>query len=164
MKIKVWDSNKKVYTKNAKTIDEAFDVVREYLLKTGFDSYYYRQNLLDNKTVEVDYGSHTHFFYMQDQDGEHIFPTEQVFGADEFDYDYDDDGPHSLKELFEEFDMSLKKKAKGTEIEFDVIGVENLTKIIDALTYQQTDLTFNIKISTTKLDPNERVFSLKIMY
>jgi len=134
MNIKVWDSTEKVYAENIETIDEAFAVIAKYLEDLHFKSYYYRQNLLDDKAVQIDYGSHTHFFYMQDQDGEHIFPVEQVFSKDEFDFD---EGPNSLEELFEKDQKSYSLK----EVKLQLFELENLKIAIEDLEDIQNEVS-----------------------
>lgn len=46
------------------SLDSCYGRIREYLQEIGFKSYYYRQNFLKDGLVEIDYGSHTHFFYI----------------------------------------------------------------------------------------------------
>ena len=52
------------------TEDEAYGVIKQYLDDTGFTSYYYRQSFADDGSIWIDYGSHTHFFYIKEvEDG-----------------------------------------------------------------------------------------------
>lgn len=143
MNIKVWDSKDEVYGKKVKTVEDAYDIIKQYLGSINFDSYYFRANLMPNKVVQIDYGSHSHFFYMQDQDGEDIFPSEQTFTADEFEYDTapEEKEPSSLKELFENFEKEKKVKQVMAEelnsIRLEVTGTDSVAKLIEALTNMQ---------------------------
>ena len=47
------------------TVELCYDKIKDELVKANFKSYYYRQNLIDNKIIWVDYGSHTHFFFIE---------------------------------------------------------------------------------------------------
>jgi len=46
------------------TVDKAFNRIKEYLESINFKIYYYRQTILENNSIWIDYGSHTHFFYI----------------------------------------------------------------------------------------------------
>ena len=61
----VYDSNKEIedYVSNE---EDAYAIIKEFLEDINFKSYYYRQNFLDDGTIMVDYGAHTHFFYIKD--------------------------------------------------------------------------------------------------
>lgn len=49
----------------------AYDEIKRQVKLLNFDSGYIRENLLDDRTIWVDYGSHTHFFYIKEvEDGE----------------------------------------------------------------------------------------------
>jgi hypothetical protein len=48
-----------------KTEDEAYKAITEAIKKRNFKSYYYRQVILEDGRVWIDYGSHHHFFYIQ---------------------------------------------------------------------------------------------------
>jgi len=91
MNIKLWDSNDRDFGL-FETHDQAYEAISEYLKETNFKSYYYRQVCLEDKTLMIDYGSHSHFFYMRRLDGERIKVysvdgTEQEFCFDAKDTD-----------------------------------------------------------------------------
>lgn len=49
----------------SKTYEEAWTLMVEILKKRGILPYYYRSRKLeDNKTEQIDYGSHSEFFYI----------------------------------------------------------------------------------------------------
>ena len=48
--------------------DAAYDEIKKRIKLLNFEVYYYRQNMLDDRTVWIDYGSHTHFFYLRKYD------------------------------------------------------------------------------------------------
>jgi hypothetical protein len=62
---KVWDTSKNINVE-VETIDEAHKVIDDYLKKINFKSYYTRTNFLKDNTMWIDYGSHTHFFYIKE--------------------------------------------------------------------------------------------------
>lgn len=47
-----------------KTQEEAYGEIRRQLELLNFKSYYYRQSILEDGRIWVDYGSHSHFFYL----------------------------------------------------------------------------------------------------
>jgi hypothetical protein len=49
---------------------EARDMIRKLIDESGFKSYYWRQSYLQDGGIWIDYGSHSHFFY--------IIPVAQV--------------------------------------------------------------------------------------
>jgi uncharacterized protein with von Willebrand factor type A (vWA) domain len=64
-KFRVWDTNSNI-DKEVKNIEEAFSVIKEYLESINFKSYYYRKNFLEDGTIWLDYGSHSHFFFIKE--------------------------------------------------------------------------------------------------
>lgn len=64
MMYKLWDSKDNVIYENA-THDECWEHIRNYA-KARNHGYYYRSNLLEDNTQQIDYGSHTHFFYIKE--------------------------------------------------------------------------------------------------
>lgn len=62
---KVWDSSNSI-CKEVNTIEEAYKVIRDYIESINFKSYYWRHNFLDDGSTWVDYGSHSHFFYVKE--------------------------------------------------------------------------------------------------
>lgn len=67
-KFLVYDTTKKIKTYTA-TEEEAYDVIKTYLKDINVDADYYRQSFLDDGAIWVDYGSHTHFFYIKEIKG-----------------------------------------------------------------------------------------------
>jgi hypothetical protein len=59
------DNNKKEFG-TFDTIEKAYEKIREYLESIGFKAYYYRQSFLEDNSIWIDYGSHTHFFYINE--------------------------------------------------------------------------------------------------
>jgi predicted membrane-bound dolichyl-phosphate-mannose-protein mannosyltransferase len=51
--------------KEVDLLEDAYKVIKEYLEENHFKSYYYNVNQVDNNTIRVDYGSHSHFFYIR---------------------------------------------------------------------------------------------------
>jgi hypothetical protein len=47
------------------TEQEAFAEISKQLQIRDFQSYYMRQSFLEEGTIWIDYGSHTHFFYIK---------------------------------------------------------------------------------------------------
>lgn len=54
------------------SLDKAYFCISMRLKEIGFKSYYYRETSLEDNIIWIDYGSHTHFFYIKkiDQKGE----------------------------------------------------------------------------------------------
>jgi hypothetical protein len=67
--IKLTDSNKKDLGL-FKTIDEVWRAIDKYLEGLDFKRYYTRVTTLEDGTLWIDYGSHTHFFYIKEGEGE----------------------------------------------------------------------------------------------
>lgn len=58
-------SKRKHIVGKAKTHEKAWALIVETLAKRGIALYYYRSwNIDDGKTEQIDYGSHTEFFYI----------------------------------------------------------------------------------------------------
>ena len=66
----VKDSNDKSYGKYETGLD-ARDAIHEFIDETGFTTHYWRQIPLEDGRLWIDYGSHTHFFYIIPMKGEH---------------------------------------------------------------------------------------------
>lgn len=62
-KFKLWDSNDVQYGE-FDTMEDAYKEIQNYTTKNKISVYYYRQNLLEDNVIYVDYGSHIHFFYI----------------------------------------------------------------------------------------------------
>lgn len=62
--VKLWDTNKK-NERTFNTEEEAYAFIQEYLDSIKYHSYYFRQSLIDDNTIWIDYGSYSHFFYIQ---------------------------------------------------------------------------------------------------
>ena len=60
---KLYDSDDVQYGE-FRSLDECYGQIREYLKEIEFKSYYYRQNFIEDGLVKIDYGSHSHFFYI----------------------------------------------------------------------------------------------------
>ena len=67
--IKLTDSNKKDYGL-FQTIDEVWRAIDNHLKDTNFKRYYTRVTTLEDGTLWIDYGSHTHFFYIKEGERE----------------------------------------------------------------------------------------------
>ena len=65
----VTDSNEKEYGRTD-TEEQAFKLIREAVAKSGFTSYYTRVNILESGKLWIDYGSHTHFFFIEKEEVE----------------------------------------------------------------------------------------------
>lgn len=63
---KLWDSNDTLICEYC-THDECWEKISTYA-KAHNLGYYYRSNLSADGVKEIDYGSHTHFFYMKSED------------------------------------------------------------------------------------------------
>ena len=64
VKYVVTDSSGKEYGRTD-TEEQAFKLISESVASTGFTSYYHRVTPLENGKLWIDYGSHTHFFYIE---------------------------------------------------------------------------------------------------
>lgn len=63
--IKVYD-NKGVFSSvEVKSMKEALRAISDFLDNNGIQSYYFRLNQIDENKIWVDYGSHSHFFYLE---------------------------------------------------------------------------------------------------
>jgi hypothetical protein len=62
--VKLWDTNKKI-EKNFNTQEEAYAFIQEYLDNINYKPYYFRQSFINDDTIWIDYGSYSHFFYIQ---------------------------------------------------------------------------------------------------
>lgn len=60
---KIYDSTETVVA-YVDTEKDAYDFLSSYLDEIGFTSYYLRTILLEDRRTMIDYGSHTHFFYL----------------------------------------------------------------------------------------------------
>lgn len=67
MIVKLWD-NKNEEHGLFESMEEAYKQIQRYTVANKIDVFYYRQNLLKDGTIMVDYGSHTHLFYMKEID------------------------------------------------------------------------------------------------
>lgn len=61
---KLWDSDDKVICAYC-AHDECWEEISTYA-KAQNHGYYYRSNLLEDGTQQIDYGSHSHFFYIKE--------------------------------------------------------------------------------------------------
>ncbi len=61
---KLWDSDGNIVAKNA-TESWCWEYIRNYAKARNL-GYYYRSNLSADGVQEIDYGSHTHFFYLKE--------------------------------------------------------------------------------------------------
>jgi hypothetical protein len=61
---KLKDSEGKIHLEN-ETHDNVWKYIREYA-KSKENGYYYIQNPLENGNIWIDYGSHTHFFILEE--------------------------------------------------------------------------------------------------
>lgn len=62
---KLWDSDDNIVAENA-TEKYCWDYISKYAKERNL-GYYYRSNLLEDGTQYIDYGSHSHFFYMKSE-------------------------------------------------------------------------------------------------
>lgn len=81
--IKLWDSNEVDYGL-FDDHDKAYERISQYIEETNFKSYYFRQICNKDNILMIDYGSHTHFFFMQREDGERI----KVYATDGTEQDF----------------------------------------------------------------------------
>lgn len=81
--IKLWDNNEVDYGL-FEDRDKAYERISEYLEEINFKAYYFRNICDKNNKLMIDYGSHTHFFYMQREDGERI----KVYAVDGTEQDF----------------------------------------------------------------------------
>lgn len=65
LKFKLWDSNNIEYGL-FNSMEDAYKEIQKYTTARKIDVYYYRQNLLEDGTIYIDYGSHVHFFYIKE--------------------------------------------------------------------------------------------------
>lgn len=68
----VSDNDKKYYG-HFKSLDNAYAEIKKQIELRNFQSYYYRQSMLEDGEIWLDYGSHTHFFY--------ITPATMIIGS-----------------------------------------------------------------------------------
>jgi hypothetical protein len=61
---RLYDNNEKEYGLFT-SYDAAWKAMISYLDEIQFKYYYFRQSLLEDGTSWVDYGSHSHFFYIE---------------------------------------------------------------------------------------------------
>ena len=61
--IRLWDSNEKGVNELFEDMDSLIEFVKNYYTEKGFKSYYWRQCVLENGKIMIDYGSHSHLFY-----------------------------------------------------------------------------------------------------
>ena len=52
---------------------DALECISDFLKSVNFKSYYIRINSIEDSKVIIDYGSHTHFFYLEDLEGGDIY-------------------------------------------------------------------------------------------
>lgn len=63
MKYMLYDSDNLIRETFA-TKEDAYDYMNKWVADSGFKSYYIRQNFVTDTKIMIDYGSHTHFFYL----------------------------------------------------------------------------------------------------
>ena len=64
MNYKLWDSNNLV-NETFESMDDAYDFIHKWVEAGGFKSYYTRQNFITDTKMQIEYGSYTHFFYLE---------------------------------------------------------------------------------------------------
>ena len=48
-------------------LQAVYDEIQRYLKEIGFKSYYYREIIIEEGYMRIDYGSHTQFFHVKDE-------------------------------------------------------------------------------------------------
>lgn len=61
----LWDSKNNI-NETFNSQDDAYDFLHKWVESSGFKSYYIRQNFITDTKIQIDYGSYTHFFYLED--------------------------------------------------------------------------------------------------
>lgn len=64
-KFKLWDNNDVQYG-IFDTMEDAYKAIQDYTVENKINVYYYRQRLLKDDIIHIDYGSHIHFFYIKE--------------------------------------------------------------------------------------------------
>lgn len=71
----VLTDNDKKYYGHFNSLDNTYAEIKKQIKQLNFKPYYYRQNMLEDGVIWLDYGSHTHFFY--------ITPATMIIGSAE---------------------------------------------------------------------------------
>lgn len=61
-----------------KTKDEAIQRITRFITETGFKSYYFKWTAITETLFQIDYGSHTHFFYFEIIEEELDISTKEI--------------------------------------------------------------------------------------
>lgn len=144
---KLTDNDNVIFAESA-THDECWEIIKNYAKERNL-GYYYRGNLLENGTQWIDYGSHTHFFLMKSERLDDEVETDEEFLKNELDFAAayevlhdgtacdDEEKKENLDKLFKNYDEHYEPKLEKDKIEpikLNVTGIENVAKIIEALT------------------------------
>jgi hypothetical protein len=180
--IKLYDSNDVQYGFFG-SLEQALEEMASQILNKGFKSYYSRYNLIDKSKAQIDYGSHTHFFFVENTTGEDVLPflsnketvkpndyfyEDDIYGEEPISNSYKEIDFSSLKNLSEMFvgneNIAFPKKEEVKPQVVRVIGVDNVAKVIEALTHKNGLYEFKIWTDDFQamLDSKERSYTIEI--
>jgi hypothetical protein len=163
--IRVYDNKDKEYGK-FETIELAHAAIKVYLDENNITSYYWRYNVTDNHTVNIDYGSHSHFFYIENKKSENLFddilkmhsPDEHISKVDTLE---------DLEWSEQTEDIKLEEfKEKSEPKRFSVRTIENVAKLIDSLSDKNGSYTFHVTIDEFQSlqKPDNRWYTVEVAY
>lgn len=155
MKLKLTDTHNLVYGENLSSSEEVYAEINKQL-----EGYKFKKEKLNNlifgkNLIRINYGSSHHAFYVEDmEDSENFFKEfgveEQNFFLNKEEINADNEirsleDVKNLEELFEGYQESKAPDCPPEHFFLNVIGTENLAKLIESLTFRQHDLEFVIK-------------------
>lgn len=161
--IKLFDSTT-MYNTEHSSLEDAFNELDKQIKKQGFECYYLRLSGLEDGNVMVDYGSHTHVFYLYDKENKQLFSDiiaykSNVFPPADFGKGILNNSDKTV--LYED----LQKTKKEIEApSFSLIGVSNVAKFIEAMTDKNG--LFEFRVWTDEFQahrkPEERSYTIEV--
>jgi len=146
---KLWDSNDIVYAENS-THDECWEHIKNYAKKHNL-GYYYRNNLLEDNLQKIDYGSHTHFFYLKSittlDDHKELYKVLHDGTAYVEEEEETEEEIKNLSTLFKDYNDNhepILAEDKKQPISLHVTGIENVAKLIESLTEKNGFYEFRV--------------------
>jgi hypothetical protein len=162
--IRVYDNEDKEYGE-FETIELAYAAIKVYLNENNIISHYWRYNVTDNHTLNIDYGSHYHFFNIQNTETENLF--DDIMNIH-------NPNPHVIKEdtlndlrwnEYKEEDIKLEEfKEKSEPKRFSLRTIENVAKLIDSLSDKNGSYTFHVTIDEFQSlqKPDNRWYTVEV--
>lgn len=175
-------------------VDLVFEKIKDVLVQRGLNSYYTRLTDVSDGKVMVDYGSYTNFFYLEDLENKNLYSniaytlntgsctaqlsnhevdsnqaildkmedhaekedTLDEYTLDDYFKDYDDTAHYA--------ELANIDKVKSKPATFNVIGIQNVAKVIEALTDKNGLNEFRIWTDEyqANLDPEERSYTIEV--